>query len=55
MKVFMNVDTYILHDDDVVRRLEVVQLVRDQDPCRVAQVPADTFVEQLPADVRIYC
>lgn len=48
-------DTYILHNDDVIRRLEVVQLVRNQDSRGVAQVAADALVEQLPAHVRIHC
>lgn len=45
---------YIVHDDDVVGGLEVVQLMRDEHARGVAQVAADALVEQLAAHVGVH-
>lgn len=44
---------YIVHDDNEVCILEVVQLVRDEDAGGVAQVAVDALVEELPTHVRV--
>lgn len=47
--------SYVVHDDDVVGGLKVVQLVRDEYPRGVTQVPTDALIEQLPTHVGIHC
>lgn len=45
---------YIVHNNDVVGSLEVVQLMRDQHARGVPQVSADALVEELAAHVRVH-
>lgn len=45
---------YIVHNNDVIGSLEVVQLMRDENARSVAQVPVDALVEQLAADMRVH-
>lgn len=45
---------YVVHDDDVVSSLEVVQLMCDQHTRGVPQVAVDALVEELAAHVRVH-
>lgn len=47
--------TNVIHYDNVIRILEVMQLMRHQHSGGVPQIPVDTLVEQLPAYVSVHC
>ena len=48
------IGTHVVHDDDHVGILDVLQLMGDQYPGLVSQVCLDAFFEQVFPDVRVH-